>query len=153
MQNVVLVIHVLACIAMTGVIMLQRSEGGALGIGGGGGGLMTGQGVTSALVRTTMIFGGIFFITSLSLNVLANYTAGGESIIDEAAEENVIETDAFDPNDLNSDLLPEAAGDELERALGVETDEVSTIEVQPVPEGRESPGVDPQPEDDDPNQE
>ncbi len=73
MQNVLLVIHIIACIVMTGVIMLQKSEGGALGIGGGGGGgLMTGRGAAGALVRVTMIVGAVFFVTSLGLTRLAN---------------------------------------------------------------------------------
>ncbi|MEO9971194.1 MAG: preprotein translocase subunit SecG [Hyphomonadaceae bacterium] len=73
MQNVLLVIHIIACIVMTAVIMLQKSEGGALGIGGGGGGgLMTGRGAAGALVRVTMVVGAVFFITSLGLTTLAN---------------------------------------------------------------------------------
>ena len=72
MQNVLLVIHIIACVVMTAVIMLQKSEGGALGIGGGGGGLMTGRGAAGALVRVTMIVGAVFFITSLGLTRLAN---------------------------------------------------------------------------------
>lgn len=73
MQNVILVIHILACIALTAVVLLQRSEGGALGIGGGGpgGGLMSGRGAAGALVRTTMIFAGVFFLTSLTLTTIA----------------------------------------------------------------------------------
>lgn len=75
MQNVILVIHILACVALTAMVLLQRSEGGALGIGGGGGGgggLMSGRGAAGALVRTTMIFAGVFFVTSLALTTLAN---------------------------------------------------------------------------------
>ena len=73
MQNVILVIHILACIALTAVVLLQRSEGGALGMGGGGagGGLMSGRGAAGALVRTTMIFAGVFFLTSLTLTTIA----------------------------------------------------------------------------------
>jgi len=74
MQNIILVVHILACIALTIVILLQRSEGGALGIGGGGGGggLMSGRAAVNALVRTTMIFGGLFMLTTLALTALAN---------------------------------------------------------------------------------
>ena len=67
-QNIILTIHILACIALTVVILLQRSEGGALGIGGGGGGggLMSGRAAINALVRTTMIFGAGFMLTTLA---------------------------------------------------------------------------------------
>jgi preprotein translocase subunit SecG len=73
MENVLLTIHLIACIAMTGVIMLQRSEGGVQGMSGGGtGGLISGRGAASVLVRTTMICAGIFFITSLVMVRLNN---------------------------------------------------------------------------------
>jgi len=88
MQNVILVVHIIACIVMTIVIMLQKSEGGALGIGGGGGGLMTGRSAAGALVRVTMIFGGIFFITSLGLTTLANRTTDNRSTLERAVTES-----------------------------------------------------------------
>ena len=74
-QNIILTVHILACIALTVVILLQRSEGGALGIGGGGGGggLMSGRAAVNALVRTTMIFGAGFMMTTLGAHcALAN---------------------------------------------------------------------------------
>ncbi|MEM9667692.1 MAG: preprotein translocase subunit SecG [Pseudomonadota bacterium] len=103
MQNVILVVHILACIVMTAVIMLQKSEGGALGIGGGGGGLMTSRGAAGALVRTTMIFGGIFFITSLGLTTLANRTSDSRSELEQVIEaetpgETTEPRDIFDPS-------------------------------------------------------
>jgi preprotein translocase subunit SecG len=73
MLNVILVIHLLIAIALVGVILLQRSEGGALGIGGGGGGgLMTGRAAGNLLTRATAILAGAFFITSMGLALLAN---------------------------------------------------------------------------------
>lgn len=77
MTNVILVAHILVSIVLVIVVLMQRSEGGALGIGGGGGGagggLMSGTGVTGALVRTTIIFGAIFFISSLTLTTIATH--------------------------------------------------------------------------------
>ena len=73
---------------MTIVIMLQKSEGGALGIGGGGGGLMTGRSAAGALVRVTMIFGGIFFITSLGLTTLANRGFDDSTLVERAVEQS-----------------------------------------------------------------
>jgi preprotein translocase subunit SecG len=70
---IVLVIHLLLAIALVGVVLLQRSEGGALGMGGGGGGnLMTGRAAGNLLTRTTAILAGAFFLTSLGLAMLAN---------------------------------------------------------------------------------
>ena len=99
-QNIILTVHILACIALTVVILLQRSEGGALGIGGGGGGggLMSGRAAVSALVRTTMIFGAGFMITTLALTALANNGQPDGSEVTRAAEEVVIlEPETPDP--------------------------------------------------------
>jgi preprotein translocase subunit SecG len=73
MTTVLLLIHVMVAVALVGVVLLQRSEGGALGIGGGGGGgFMTGRGAGSALTKTTAILAACFFVTSLSLSILAS---------------------------------------------------------------------------------
>jgi preprotein translocase subunit SecG len=71
MQNVILVVHILACVVMTGLVLIQKSEGGGLGMGGGGGGnsLMSGRGAAGALVRTTIILGGVFFIQGAGRSV------------------------------------------------------------------------------------
>src|ERR1700758_1755660 len=61
MLQVLIVIHLLLALAMVGVILLQRSEGGALGIGGGGGGFMTGRRAGNALTQTTTILAARFF--------------------------------------------------------------------------------------------
>ncbi len=65
MITVLLLIHVMVAVALVGVILLQRSEGGALGIGGGGGGFMTGRSAGNALTKTTAILAACFFATSL----------------------------------------------------------------------------------------
>lgn len=71
MQNVLLVVHLIACIALVISVMLQRSEGGALGMGGGGtGGIISGRGAAGVLVRTTMVLAAIFFTTSIVMTRL-----------------------------------------------------------------------------------
>jgi preprotein translocase subunit SecG len=90
MQTVLLVIHLLLALALIGVILIQRSEGGGLGIGGGGGtggGFMTARGAANALTRTTAILAGLFMLTSLALAIIA--TRGSEraqprSLLDQA---------------------------------------------------------------------
>jgi len=79
MSTVILLIHVMIAIAMVGVILLQRSEGGALGIGGGGGGggFMTGRSAGNALTKSTAILAACFFLTSLTLSILATHQRGG----------------------------------------------------------------------------
>jgi preprotein translocase subunit SecG len=67
-----LVIHGLITLALVGVILLQRSEGGALGIGGGGGGgLMTARGAANLLTRSTTILASLFIVMSILLAVLS----------------------------------------------------------------------------------
>ncbi len=88
-MTVILVVHILVSIVLVGVVLLQRSEGGALGVGGGGGGggLMSGRGAAGALVRTTIIFGGIFFVTSLVLTTLSSREASdGRTAIERELE-------------------------------------------------------------------
>jgi preprotein translocase subunit SecG len=78
MQTVLIVIHLMVVIALVGVVLLQRSEGGGLGIGGGSG-FMTARGAANALTRATGILAIAFFATSLTLSLLARY---GEKPID-----------------------------------------------------------------------
>ncbi len=83
MDKVLLVIHLLIALAMVGVILLQRSEGGALGIGGGAG-VMTGRAAGNLLTRATGILATGFFVTSLCLAILANSRSQPASFMDTA---------------------------------------------------------------------
>ncbi|HHZ07782.1 MAG TPA: preprotein translocase subunit SecG [Rhizobiales bacterium] len=78
MDTILIVIHLMVVVALVGVVLLQRSEGGGLGIGGGSG-FMTARGAANALTRTTAILAVAFFATSLALSILARY---GERPID-----------------------------------------------------------------------
>jgi preprotein translocase subunit SecG len=81
MSTVLLLIHIMIAVALVGVILLQRSEGGALGIGGGGGGFMTGRSAGNALTKTTAILAACFFVTSLVLSIIASQTRTTPSIL------------------------------------------------------------------------
>ena len=85
MQTVILVIHLLIALALVGFILIQRSEGGALGMGGGGGGagFMTGRATADFLTRTTAILAAGFFITSIVLAILANDKSESGSILEQ----------------------------------------------------------------------
>ncbi|MGE0259106.1 MAG: preprotein translocase subunit SecG [Alphaproteobacteria bacterium] len=77
------IVHVLIALALVGVIMLQKSEGGALGMGGGGmSGFMTGRSTANLLTRTTAILGAAFFATSILLVLLGQTSSAPRSIID-----------------------------------------------------------------------
>ena len=81
-----LAVHVLIAIALVGVILLQKSEGGALGMGGGGmSGFMTGRSTANLLTRTTAILAVLFMVTSLSLVWLSNRDRAPRSILEQGA--------------------------------------------------------------------
>jgi preprotein translocase subunit SecG len=84
MTTIVLIIHLLVALALVGVILLQRSEGGALGIGGGGmGGMMTGRSSANLLTRVTAVLAASFIVTSLLLAILAAHRTAPSSILDQ----------------------------------------------------------------------
>ncbi|MFA6022220.1 MAG: preprotein translocase subunit SecG, partial [Rhodospirillales bacterium] len=72
MLTVVLVIHLLIAIALVGLVLMQRSEGGALGMGGGMGGFMTGRATANLLTRATGILAAGFMVTSLTLALMGS---------------------------------------------------------------------------------
>jgi preprotein translocase subunit SecG len=80
MQTVVLVIHLMVVLALIGFVLLQKSEGGGLGIGSTGG-FMTSRGTTNVLTRTTAILAAVFFATSLALSILAGLDRKPHSIV------------------------------------------------------------------------
>ncbi len=106
MENVLLILHLLIAIALVATVLLQRSEGGALGIGGGGGGgggpgMMSARGAANALTRTTAILAACFMATSLGLAIVAGTETESDSIFSEpetpaAAEEAAPPTPADD---------------------------------------------------------
>ncbi len=122
MTATVLAIHTLIVLGLIVLVLLQRSDGGALGIGGGGGGgggFMSGRGAANALTRTTTYLAAIFFATSLGLAFLAG---GGES--EETVIQELTGAPAVDP-----DAAPGATtADDLLRSLGDEADPDETTD-------------------------
>src|ERR671936_3155316 len=80
MQHVIVVIHLMVVAAMIGVVLLQKSEGGGLGIGSTGG-FLSSRGTSNVLTRTTAILAAVFFTTSLVLSILAGWDRKPRSII------------------------------------------------------------------------
>ena len=90
MQTLILTIHILIALALIGAVLLQRSEGGGLGIGGGGGaggGFMTARGTANLMTRVTAILAACFFGTSLILAIMAGSQRDSVSIVDEVINE------------------------------------------------------------------
>jgi len=107
MQNVVLTIHLILALLLIGVVLLQRSEGGGLGMGGGG--AVSGRAAATALGKVTWVFAGAFIITSITLTVLAAQSASTSSVIDQIGGRVPVETP--DAPALGTDLLPPAPTD------------------------------------------
>ncbi|HEX5211245.1 MAG TPA: preprotein translocase subunit SecG [Pseudolabrys sp.] len=80
MQHVVIVIHLMLVLALIGVVLLQKSEGGGLGIGSSAG-FMTSRGTANVLTRATAILAGLFFATSLILSILAGMSRKPTTIL------------------------------------------------------------------------
>jgi preprotein translocase subunit SecG len=83
---ILLVIHIMVAVALIGVVLLQKSEGGALGMGGGGmAGFMTGRSTANLLTRATAVLAAAFMTTSVLLVVVHNRARTPASIIDQGA--------------------------------------------------------------------
>ena len=82
LQAVLLVILIFVCVALVGVILLQKSEGGALGMGGGPSGFMSTRGVGDLLTRATGILAATFFILCLALTLIIGRAHRGDAVVD-----------------------------------------------------------------------
>ena len=100
MSQVLLIIQLIISIILTGLILIQRSEGGALGIGGGGGGgFMSGRSATTSIARMTGILGAIFIVNCLALSIVFNMENQNTSLLDDtnAATSIIDNTNTEDP--------------------------------------------------------
>ena len=104
MQNVVLIIHLLLAVSLIGLVLLQRSEGGGLGVGGGG--AMSGRAAATALTKLTWVLAVAFICTSLGLTIIQAQKASGGSVLDQL----VPSTTQSSPADAGS-LLPPSSKD------------------------------------------
>lgn len=110
MENVVLTVHLILALCLIGVVLLQRSEGGGLGIGGGGN-AMAGRSGLTALAKLTWIFAVAFIITSLTLTVFAAQNAAGTSVVDQFGGTAPNRAPAAPVAPLGTDLLPPVPAD------------------------------------------
>lgn len=82
LQTILLVVMILISIALTGIVLLQKSEGGALGMGGGPSGFMTARGAGNLLTTLTWWLGGAFGLCAVLLTIVGNIERSNTSIID-----------------------------------------------------------------------
>ena len=87
MQTVVIVVHLMIVATLIATVLLQKSEGGGLGVGGGAG-FMSSRGTANLLTRTTAVLAVGFFITSLFLSWLASYNRAPTSILGTPASQS-----------------------------------------------------------------
>jgi preprotein translocase subunit SecG len=123
MISVLLLVHLFVTIALIGVVLIQRSEGGGLGIGTsqGMGSFMSGRGTANLLTRTTAILGALFFGLSLALALLNRGTGGvGRSLLDLAPASS-------------SSPVPAAAGSKLPPLPAAAAPGVPTTPATPTP--------------------
>lgn len=113
MENVILIVHLILALFLIGIVLLQRNEGGGLGMGGGG--AITGRAPTSPLGKLTWVFAIAFIATSLTLTILAAKNSAGTSVVDRlgrsapaAVEEEIPEDTAPALPGADEGLLPPA---------------------------------------------
>lgn len=105
MENVVLTVHLILALLLIGVVLLQRSEGGGLGMGGGG--AISARGAATALGKITWVLAAAFIVTSITLTILA----AGEGKTGSVADQIGIEAPAPKTEAPATDLLPPAPAD------------------------------------------
>jgi preprotein translocase subunit SecG len=102
--DLLLALEIIVSLGLVAVVLLQRSEGGALGMGGGPSGFMTARGAGDLLTRTTWILGASFFILALLLTIISGRQKGASSVVDR------LKVDAINPSTLNQPPAQPPAG-------------------------------------------
>ena len=126
MQTVIIVVHLMIILTMIAPVLLQKSEGGGLGMGGGAG-FMSSRGTANLLTRTTAVLAVGFFITSLLLSWIASYDRKPSSIINPASQSQ--------PADAATPISPPAGGGVLDSLKKQDEQQQS----QPAPGGPQAP--------------
>jgi preprotein translocase subunit SecG len=126
MQTVIIVIHLMIVATLIATVLLQKSEGGGLGVGGGAG-FMSSRGTANLLTRTTAVLAVGFFITSLLLSWLASYDRKPSSIINPASQSQ--------PGDAATPISPPAPGGGVLDSLKKQDEQQN----QPAPGGPQAP--------------
>jgi preprotein translocase subunit SecG len=127
MQTVVIVVHLMIVATLIATVLLQKSEGGGLGVGGGAG-FMSSRGTANLLTRTTAVLAVGFFITSLFLNWLASYDRKPSSIINPVTQSQ--------PGGGATPIAPPTSGGGLLDSLKKSDEQQQN---QPAPSGPQAP--------------
>jgi preprotein translocase subunit SecG len=127
MQTVIIVVHLMIVSVLIGAVLLQKSEGGGLGMGGGAG-FMSSRGTANLLTRTTGILAGLFFLTSLALAWIAGADRKPSSILGTPASQS-------QPAGGASPIAPPTSGGVLDTLKKVDEQQGQ----QPAPTGPQAP--------------
>ena len=87
MENLILILNIILAILLIGVILLQRSEGGALGLGVSQDNFISSRSASSFLTKTTAILAALFIITSISLTIVSKEEFSSTSVLEKVEEE------------------------------------------------------------------
>ena len=88
MENFILVLNIILAVLLVGVILLQRSEGGALGLGVSQDNFISSRSASNFLTKTTAIIATLFIITSISLTIISKEEISSTSVLEKVEEEN-----------------------------------------------------------------
>jgi preprotein translocase subunit SecG len=127
MQTVIIVVHLMIIVTMIATVLLQKSEGGGLGMGGGAG-FMSSRGTANLLSRTTAVLAVGFFVTSLLLSWIASYDRKPSSIINPTSQSQ--------PAGAATPISPPAAGGGVLDSLKKQDEQQQS---QPAPGGPQAP--------------
>ncbi len=120
MENVVLIVHLILALGLIGVVLLQRSEGGGLGLGGGGGaggGLVSARGAATALGKVTWLLAIGFICTSITLTIIAAQNSASGSVLDRLGIDAPVSDAAPGSVPAGDSLLPPVPGGDTEGGL------------------------------------
>jgi len=135
MLTVLILIHLMVVMAMIGVVLLQRSEGGGLGVGQSGG-FLSSRGTANVLTRTTAILATAFFATSLALSIVAGFDRKPKSILQNSSGTPTEQTPGQTPGP--SETTPSSSGgrgilDQLQQSSQPQQNPQSQAPQQPQP--------------------
>jgi len=102
LSGLLIVLDILVCVALVGIVLLQRSEGGAFGMGGGPTGLVTARGAGDLLTRTTWVLFALFLALSVGLTLLGAHDRASSSVLER------LKLQQANPNALSQPIQPPA---------------------------------------------
>ena len=87
MENIILVLNIILAVILVGIILLQKSEGGALGLGASQDSFISSRSAGSILIKATAIIATLFIITSISLTIISKEEFSSSSVLEIIEEE------------------------------------------------------------------